>query len=277
MLPVIQEERNTRTVTGYILDPAVLHQRIDTRPAEEVAFEVVTEPEDRSIGEGEAVLHEEALHLPGKDLPAVGGHVMVVEDQNVPEVVEEPFQEFVLELREHRLKEEVFGLVCLRIAGYHGKSKAFGDPVAIDLLVDPRDRRFDKGAVRRGVVSVRDPVVLPGAEETVKKTSGAGPLPGRRGFSLRRHRPLTDSLAHRIPGCSLHMLRDPPRSRSRPTLPSTWLSGVGGQRTGDCMRLYVVWNGTYINLLFYAELSSVTATFKDSAQDQNVLTATHIY
>ncbi len=192
---VIQEERNPRAVTRDILDQGVLHQRIDARPTEEVALEVVAEPENRGIGEGEAVLREEFLHLPGEDRPAIRSHGVVVEDQDVVEVVEEPFQEFVLKLREHRLEEEELDLIRLCIAGYHGEGKAPGDPVAVDLLVARRDLRFREVAVYHGVVPAHGRATLPEAEKAIQKMDRTGPLPGRRrAFSLCRHRGIPGSL-----------------------------------------------------------------------------------
>ncbi len=172
---MVEEERDFGAVAGYILDPGILHQCIDARPAEEVALEVITEFEEGCLPEDEAILGQEPQYLPGEDHPGVGGHIVVVQDQNVAEVFKEPFQEFVLELREDRFEEEVFGKVRLCVLGDHDERETFGDPVAVDLFIRGRDLRENEGSMPGGVILPGGLSALPGGEHSFQEAGAAGP------------------------------------------------------------------------------------------------------
>ncbi len=175
----------------------------------------------------------------------------------------QPFQEFVLKLREHRLEEEVFGLIRLRVPGYHGEREALDDPVAVKLLVGQRDCRLHKGGVHRGVILAHGLAAVPEEAGPVQEPGQAGPLPGggglrsRRRFSLRCHRGThrrgASVYAFLITGsltvaCMVAVTYVVVHIGSLP--PSTRVLGADEQRTGGCVRLYVVWSSTHINLLF---------------------------
>ena len=125
----------------------VLHEGIDTGPADEVPDQEILELEERGRFKGQPVIIDKGMHLFQEDAFAVFLDLIGGEDQHIPQVLVQPFQQFIFKIRERGFKEEVFFLVCPFVMGDDDERAALFDPVLVNQFIILGDPGIDKSAV----------------------------------------------------------------------------------------------------------------------------------
>ena len=102
----------------------------------------------------ETIIIEKPVHLFQQDPLPVFPDLFRCQDQDIPQVLVEAFQQFVFKIREGRFKEEIFFLVGLPVMGDDDERAAFLNPVLVKLLVIFRNGRIDKRSVAFEIIFI---------------------------------------------------------------------------------------------------------------------------